>query len=315
MFLPPKSCRCVPSSFSASPPDSILLSPQLPSPLHHPHPHPHSHSHSHSHSSVSSSFLFSVCFDSRSHPLHFQSMFKRATSSTTNTIKSVIRLQTPQRSLSTSPLLLTDEPEILEESNTNVKTFVLNRPKALNALNLPMVRTLTEQYKMWDQNPAANMIVLKATGERAFCAGGDIRSIYDSVKGDNSGQNTLAQDFFKEEYQLNHLIGTLSKPHVALINGITMGGGVGLSVHGTFRVATENTMFAMPETAIGLFPDVGGSFFLPRLQGELGMFLALTGQRLKSSDVKHAGIATHFVPAARTTPSFPLSFPLLPYPK
>lgn len=128
-----------------------------------------------------------------------------------------------------------------------------------------------------------------ALGDKAFCAGGDIRAVTDSAK----AGSTLYHDFFKEEYQLNNLIGTLRVPYVALIDGITMGGGVGLSVHGEFRVATERTVFAMPETAIGLFPDVGGGYFLPRLGGKLGLYLALTGYRLKGGDVFRSGVATH----------------------
>ena len=128
-------------------------------------------------------------------------------------------------------------------------------------------------------------------GEKAFCAGGDIRAVTEAGK---TGQ-PLAQEFFRDEYRLNHAIGVFPKPYVALIDGITMGGGVGLSVHSPFRVATERTLFAMPETSIGLFPDVGGSFFLSRLPGGLGMFLSLTGHRLKGRDVFHAGVATHFV--------------------
>merc|ERR1719505_465986 len=135
------------------------------------------------------------------------------------------------------------------------------------------------------------MVLIKGAGEKAFCAGGDVRAIAEAgLKGDK-----LPQQFFREEYILNYLTGTMKTPYVALIDGITMGGGVGFSVHGPFRVATERTLFAMPETAIGLFPDVGGSHALPKLHGSLGMYLALTGCRLKGRDVKHAGIATHYV--------------------
>ena len=135
-------------------------------------------------------------------------------------------------------------------------------------------------------------------GEKAFCAGGDIRAVTEAGK---TGQ-PLAQEFFREEYKLNHATSIFPKPYVALIDGVTMGGGVGLSVHSPFRVATERTLFAMPETFIGLFPDVGGSFFLPRLKGGLGMFLSLTGHRLKGRDVYHAGVATHYITVA-TLPS------------
>ncbi|NXK05840.1 HIBCH protein, partial [Herpetotheres cachinnans] len=181
--------------------------------------------------------------------------------------------------------------EVLLEKRGGVGVITLNRPKALNALNLPMIRQIYPQIKTWEQDPETFLIIIKGTGGKAFCAGGDIRAITDAGKvGDR-----LPQDFFREEYILNNAIGTCKKPYVALIDGITMGGGVGLSVHGRFRVATERTLFAMPETAIGLFPDVGGGYFLPRLPGKIGYYLALTGFRLKGRDVLKAGIATHFV--------------------
>lgn len=167
----------------------------------------------------------------------------------------------------------------------------MNRPKVLNALNLNMIRLMFPQLKKWESDSDTDLVIIKAVGGKAFCAGGDIRAVTEAGKvGD-----PLSEDFFREEYTLNHAIGTCKKPYVALIDGITMGGGVGLSVHGQFRVATEKTLFAMPETGIGLFPDVGGGYFLPRLQGKLGLFLALTGFRLKGRDVQRAGVATHFV--------------------
>ncbi|XP_062313420.1 3-hydroxyisobutyryl-CoA hydrolase, mitochondrial [Osmerus eperlanus] len=182
-------------------------------------------------------------------------------------------------------------PEVLIERVGSAGVITLNRPKALNALNLSMIRMIYPQLKKWQVDEEAAIVIIKGAGGKAFCAGGDIRAVTEAGKvGD-----PLAQDFFREEYILNHAIGTLQKPYVALIDGITMGGGVGLSVHGRFRVATEKTLFAMPETAIGLFPDVGGGYFLPRLQGKLGLFLALTGFRLKGLDVQRAGVATHFV--------------------
>ncbi|NXK44879.1 HIBCH protein, partial [Chauna torquata] len=181
--------------------------------------------------------------------------------------------------------------EVLLEKKGGAGIITLNRPKALNALNLSMIQQIYPQIKTWEQDPETFLIIIKGTGGKAFCAGGDIRAITDAGKvGDR-----LAQDFFREEYILNNAIGTCKKPYVALIDGITMGGGVGLSVHGHFRVATEKTLFAMPETAIGLFPDVGGGYFLPRLSGKIGYYLALTGFRLKGRDVLKAGIATHFV--------------------
>jgi enoyl-CoA hydratase/carnithine racemase len=164
----------------------------------------------------------------------------------------------------------------------------LNRPKALNALNLGMIETLTSAYHGFVRE-GVKLIVLEGAGGKAFCAGGDVRAIWE----DKSG--ATGRDFFVKEYRLNYLIGSLSIPHVALIHGIVMGGGVGVSVHGKYRVATEKTVFAMPETAIGLFPDVGGSIFLPRLPGHLGAYLGLTGARLKGYETVTAGIATHYV--------------------
>lgn len=185
----------------------------------------------------------------------------------------------------------TAEDEVLLQTVNTTGVITLNRPKALNALNLNMIRRIYPQMTKWEEDTKMKMVIMKATGGKAFCAGGDIRAVTDAGKvGDR-----LSQDFFKEEYILNYKIGTYDIPYIALIDGITMGGGVGLSVHGDFRVATEKTMFAMPETAIGLFPDVGGGYFLPRLGGRLGVFLALTGFRLKGRQVQKAGVATHFV--------------------
>lgn len=167
----------------------------------------------------------------------------------------------------------------------------LSREKALNALNLPMVDELLPVYTDLHRQPRnSKVVVMKGAGHKAFCAGGDIITLVNDTEG------AIRRDFFKREYHLNYLILTLPHPHVALLDGIVMGGGVGLSVHGSHRVCTEHTLFAMPETAIGLIPDVGGSIFLPRLRHHgLGMFLALTGQRLKGVDVVHAGVGTHFV--------------------
>lgn len=172
--------------------------------------------------------------------------------------------------------------------------IVLNRPKVLNALNLSMVQKIYPILKEWESSK--KLIIIEGAGEKAFCAGGDIKSIILAL---NESNETLGAEFFRKEYTLNHLIGTYSKPYIAIINGITMGGGVGLSVHGKYRVATEKTLFAMPETAIGLFPDVGGTYFLPRLKGKLGLYLGLTGHRLKGIDVLLAGVATHFVPSEK----------------
>jgi len=178
-----------------------------------------------------------------------------------------------------------DSPVLFEVKN-NIGLITLNRPKALNALNLPMIQAMYPTLKEWENS--LKFVMIQGSGGKSFCAGGDIVSITSLAKG-----SPQQGEFFYKEYQLNHLIGNLKIPYVALIDGITMGGGVGLSVHAPYRVATSKTLFAMPETGIGLIPDVGGSHFLPRLEGELGTYLALTGQRLKGSDCLHAGLATH----------------------
>ncbi|XP_051563917.1 3-hydroxyisobutyryl-CoA hydrolase, mitochondrial [Myxocyprinus asiaticus] len=202
-------------------------------------------------------------------------------------LRSICRLQRIQGHMMSSQT----GSEVLFEKVGHAGVITLNRPKALNALNLTMIRHIYPQLKKWDNDSETDIVIIKGAGGKAFCAGGDIRAVTEAGKSGDS----LAQDFFFEEYILNNTIGTCQKPYVALIDGITMGGGVGLSVHGRFRVATEKTLFAMPETGIGLFPDVGGGYFLPRLQGKLGLFLALTGFRLKGRDVQRVGVATHFV--------------------
>ncbi|XP_029487625.2 3-hydroxyisobutyryl-CoA hydrolase, mitochondrial isoform X1 [Oncorhynchus nerka] len=205
----------------------------------------------------------------------------------THRFRSLCRLQRIRGQMMTSQA----GAEILVEKVGNAGVITLNRPKALNALNMNMIRLMYPQLKKWETDKETDIVIVKGAGGKAFCAGGDIRAVTEAGKiGD-----ALAKNFFREEYILNNTIGTYQKPYVALIDGITMGGGVGLSVHGRFRVATERTLFAMPETAIGLFPDVGGGYFLPRLQGQLGLFLALTGFRLKGRDVQRAGVASHFV--------------------
>jgi len=185
--------------------------------------------------------------------------------------------------------------EVLLQTIDTKGVVTLNRPKSLNALNLNMIRMILPKMTEWENNPKMTMVIMKGAGEKAFCAGGDIIAVTESGK--LGGQ--LAKEFFKEEYVLNNKIGTYQIPYVAIIDGITMGGGVGLSVHGMFRVATERTVFAMPETGIGLFPDVGGGYFLSRLGGRLGLYLALTGFRLKGRDVHKAGVATHFVQSSK----------------
>ncbi len=173
--------------------------------------------------------------------------------------------------------------------------ITLNRPQALHALNEEMCLAMDEALIAWTDDPEIELVVVDhAEGTRGFCAGGDIRMLAESGAHDGSA----AAAFFRAEYRLNARIKNYPKPYVAFIDGVTMGGGVGISVHGSHRVATERTVFAMPETGIGLFPDVGGGWFLPRLGPPLGMWLALSGQRLKGGEVAAAGIATNFVESA-----------------
>ena len=183
---------------------------------------------------------------------------------------------------------------VLTKTSGGVGYLTLNRPEALHALNLEMCETILATLRVWAQDPSVHLVVIDhAEGTRGFCAGGDIAMLRES--GLSDGREARA--FFAEEYRMNAAIKRFPKPYLALMDGVTMGGGVGLSVHGSHRVATERTLFAMPETGIGLFPDVGGGWFLPRLRGELGTWLALTGERLKGVDVAAARVATHFLPS------------------
>jgi len=175
-----------------------------------------------------------------------------------------------------------------------VATIKLNRPQALNALTHTMCVPLERHLRDWARDAAVKAVIIKAAGDKAFCAGGDIRKLADRSPDGVS----YRKKFWRDEYRCNTLIGEYPKPFVALIDGIFMGGGVGLSVHGSHRFISEHALFAMPETGIGLFPDVGGTYFLPRCPGEIGMYLGLTGARLKGADILTAGAGTHYVPRA-----------------
>jgi enoyl-CoA hydratase len=188
-----------------------------------------------------------------------------------------------------------DDAPIIPSREGRVGRILLNRPRVLNTLTLDMVRTFTSALHDFAADPHIHAVVVEGAGDRAFCAGGDIRALRD---GQLSGDRTSVEEFFREEYDLNLLISTYPKPYIALIDGICMGGGIGVSVHGPYRVATEHAMFAMPETAIGFFPDIGGTFFLPRLPAQLGVYLGLTGLRTTGADAVHAGFATHFTTRA-----------------
>lgn len=188
-----------------------------------------------------------------------------------------------------------DEPEIRFQTRGRAGLILLDRPQALNALTHAMVRDLARQLAIWAEDPAVAHVVIRGAGERAFSAGGDIRHIYEMGRAGDPAQI----DFFRDEYRLNRTIHRYPKPYTALIDGIVMGGGVGVSVNGLYRVGTEKTLFAMPEVGIGHFPDVGATWFLPRAPGELGMYLALTGARLKQADSRLANVLTHTVPRER----------------
>jgi enoyl-CoA hydratase len=190
---------------------------------------------------------------------------------------------------------MSEEAEVLFERRGAAGVITLNRPKALNALTLGMVRAMHPKLKEWAADDAVKLVIVEGAGGKAFSAGGDIRALHDWGK---AGDRNVI-DFYREEYRLNVYIKNYPKPYVALMDGIDMGGGVGVSVNGSLRVATEKLTFAMPETGIGLFPDVGGTYFLPRCPGEIGMFLGLTGERLKAADAIHAGIADVFVPGEK----------------
>ncbi len=189
-----------------------------------------------------------------------------------------------------------DRAEILFEHRGAAGIVVLNRPQALNAVTLPMVEALTRQLSGWEDDPSVSRVIVTAAGERAFSAGGDLRALYDLGR---AGDHQAALTYWRTEYALNALIKRYRKPYVSLIDGIVMGGGVGISIHGSHRVAGAGFEFAMPEVGIGFIPDVGATWFLPRLPGELGLYCALTGARLGPADALAAGIATHRVGSAR----------------
>lgn len=185
------------------------------------------------------------------------------------------------------------------EVRGSIGLITLNRPKALNALTLGMIGVIDPALRDWAADESVQAVVIRGAGDRAFCAGGDVRAVWDAGKARERGEGdgALTASFFAEEYRLNRRIKRFPKPYLAILDGITMGGGVGLSVHGSHRVTTEKTLFAMPETGIGLFPDVGGTYFLPRLPGQLGTYLALTGARVQAADLHYLGIGTGHIPS------------------
>jgi len=189
----------------------------------------------------------------------------------------------------------TEFDEVLIRHEGSAGILSLNRPKAIHSLTLRMVHAMTEALLDWRDNPTVQSVIIDHAEGRGFCAGGDIAELRESIV--NAGGVT-ARQFFHDEYLLDHLIYMYPKPVASFMDGIVMGGGVGISQPAKFRVVTENTRFAMPETGIGLFPDVGGSWYLARLPGRTGQFLVLTGARLDGAECLWAGLATHYLPAA-----------------
>ena len=190
---------------------------------------------------------------------------------------------------------MSDEPEVIVRVEGSAGRITLNRPRALNALTADMCLAISDALLAWRSDGRIGSVLIDGSGERAFCAGGDIRVVAESGRTDGAE----ARRFFHTEYRMNELLQRYPKPVVGVMDGITMGGGVGVSMPARYRIATERTLWAMPEGDIGLFPDVGGGWHLSRLPGEAGVWLALTGARLKGLDSLELGIATHFVLSER----------------
>ncbi|MEV0115335.1 enoyl-CoA hydratase/isomerase family protein [Streptomyces sp. NPDC050844] len=195
---------------------------------------------------------------------------------------------TPDPVDATSPVLL--------HTRGRAAHIVLNRPRAINALNHTMVRLMDDALAAWERDDAIRTVVLTGAGERGLCAGGDIRSIHDDIR---AGGGAASVAFWRDEYRLNARIARFPKPYVAVMDGIVMGGGVGVSAHGSVRIVTERSRIAMPETGIGFVPDVGGTYLLTRTPGELGTHLALTGTAVGAADALLCGLADHYVPSER----------------
>ena len=185
--------------------------------------------------------------------------------------------------------------KLLPSVSGNLGVLTLNNPKALHALNLEMVHCLQDVLEQWESAPNLKAVLIKSSEAKrpTFCAGGDVKSVYENILSQNN-----PQEFFFQEYKVNHAIATSKLPFISLWDGVVMGGGAGISIHGKYRVATENSVFAMPETAIGLFPDVGSMWWMPRLlKKPIANYLALSGHRLSADDLMYSGLATHYVPS------------------
>lgn len=191
---------------------------------------------------------------------------------------------------------------VITEIRNHVGIITLDRPKALNSLSLDMVRALTATLRAWHNDPNIHAVFIHSSSEKAFCAGGDIRFFYDVGTLTPKGDSALLEDFFTEEYALNHLIHFYPKPYIALMNGVVMGGGMGIAQSGVasrLRIVTERTKMAMPEVNIGLFPDVGGGYFLNQTPGEIGSYLGLTGEVIQAADAIYANLADVYIPTAQ----------------
>lgn len=182
--------------------------------------------------------------------------------------------------------------EILFDIKGNLGVITLNRPDKLNAINWDMIRAMTQQLKAWESNDTVKAVLVKGAGDKAFCAGGDVKALYHAKK---EGHEAEFPKFYGDEYRLNHAISVYPKPYISMLDGITMGGGAGISIHGKYRIGTEKLIFAMPETTIGFFPDVGGGYFLSRLDEGVGLYLGLTGEKIGLADAESFGLTTHSI--------------------
>lgn len=191
-------------------------------------------------------------------------------------------------------------PYVRSEVLGHVRGIVLDRPSSRNAVDLAMVSAIADMLHDWESNTHVEAVLVRGEGGRAFCAGGDVKKVAEAAR---KGDLSVGEDFFRGIYSLVYQIANYEKPYMSLLDGVVMGGGGGISMHGPVRIATENAVFAMPEATIGFFPDVGASFFLHELPGLLGRYLALTGTTMKGKQLLHAGIATHFIPSKKV-PTF-----------
>jgi len=202
---------------------------------------------------------------------------------------------TPHAHSAQQPASLRSPSSVIAHVRNHIGHLTLNRPAGLNALTLEMVRELHARLRQWASDPSIRAVVLRGAGDRGFCAGGDVRALYES----HQDGGTLAQTFFKEEYALDLYLHRYRKPVIALMDGYTLGGGMGLAQAAELRVVTERSRLAMPETAIGYFPDVGASYFLSRVPGELGIYLGLTGVQIGAADAIYCGLADWFLDSNR----------------